>query len=285
MSMYGFQKAMCDLAASPDLCLLMKESPEQVLSRYDLSARDRRRLVSVVRQRGMLVNCSLYRANRLSPIYNLMPHTCFLLGDALMDELTEFWTDFDESRLQFDEEARKFGKFLRRRIKLGFQKSVILADVLEYELALNEFRYNARNAVLKQLARTDVPSDGGAGVRLHPLIRVLLFRYEPSRIFDLLNERQSPPYELDQGEFWLLLDGRKEVLETSLIDAGVGRLLHAIATQTHPSLSKDDAEILLDAGFVVRVALTDTMQQQPIVRGNEAHTKSRAAHDRYSKGR
>ena len=251
MSMYGFQKAMCDLAASPELCVLMQESPEQVLSRYELTERDRRRLLSVVRQRGMLVNCSLYRANRLSPIYSLMPHTCFLLGETLMDELTEFWTEFDESRLQFDEEARKFGEFLRRRMEFGFQNGVVLADILEYEMALNEFRYGARNDVLEKLARAGIPTNENVRLRLHPLIRVLLFRYEPRRIFDLLDGRQAPPYQLAEGEFWLLMDGRDEVLETRLIDAGVGRLLHAIAAQTCTSLSKDDTQSLLDAGFVV----------------------------------
>src|ERR1051326_2171080 len=84
MTMEAFQRAMCDLVASPDLCIALLESPEEVLGRYDLSERDRRRLVEVVQQPGMFVNCSLYRANRLSPIYNLVPRTCFLLGDALV---------------------------------------------------------------------------------------------------------------------------------------------------------------------------------------------------------
>jgi len=70
MTMQAFQQAMCDLVASPDLCLMLVQSPEQVLGRYDLSDRDRRRLIAIVQQRGMLVNCSLYRANRLSPIYS-----------------------------------------------------------------------------------------------------------------------------------------------------------------------------------------------------------------------
>lgn len=249
--MQGFQKAMCDLVASPDLCALLSQSPEQVFARYDLSPRDRRRLVDVVRQRGMLVNCSLYRANRISPIYNYMPHTCFLLGDTLMDEATEFWKDFDESRLQFDEEVKKFGDFLRRRIALGFQKSSVLADVLEYELVLNEFRFISRKDIISFNERKDVPSGGNMGVRLHPLLRLLLFRHEPRQLLELLNEKRLPPYEIPAGEFWLLLDGKGETLETKLIEPGVGRLLNAINVGTQVSLSPEDTGILLEAGLVV----------------------------------
>src|SRR5690348_9134835 len=151
MTMEAFQRAMCDLVASPDLCIALLESPEEVLGRYDLSERDRRRLVEVVQQPGMLVNCSLYRANRLSPIYNLVPHTCFLLGDALVNEATEFWNGFKETRLQFHDEVKQFGQFLRRRMELGFVQNAIVGEVLEYELALNEFRYTPRLDVLARL--------------------------------------------------------------------------------------------------------------------------------------
>jgi hypothetical protein len=212
-----------------------------VLGRYDLSDRDRRRLVEVVQQPGMLVNCSLYRANRLSPIYNLVPHTCFLLGNALLDEATEFWKDFSETRLQFHDEVKQFGDFLRRRLETGSLQNPMLAEVIDYELALNEFRYTSRR---------DVPSES-KGVQLHPLIRVLLFRHEPRRLLEFLEERRPPPYDLAEGEFWLLLDGKGEEVEIKLIDPGVGRLLKAIEAGTSPPLSAEDVELLMDAGLIV----------------------------------
>ncbi len=249
--MQGFQKAMCDLVASPDLCMLLQESPQQVLERYDLSDRDRRRLVEVVQQPGMFVNCSLYRANRLSPLYNLMPHTCFLLNEALLDEATEFWNVFDESRLQYNEEVEKFGNFLRRRIELGFLKDPILAEVLEYELALNEFRYTPRLDVLSRLEVRNLVARENKLIRLHPLVRVLLFRHEPKRLLEFLEERRPLPYELAEGEFWVLLDGKGEEVVTKLIDSGVGRLLKAIEAGTAQSLSADDVEMLIEAGLTV----------------------------------
>jgi len=251
MTMEAFQRAMCDLTASPDLCIALLKSPEEVLGRYDLSDRDRRRLLEVVQQPGMLVNCSLYRANRLSPIYNLVPHTCFLLGDALLDEATEFWQGFKETRLQFHEEVKQFGAFLRRRVEMGFLQIPMLAEVLEYELALNEFRYTPRLDVLARLELNKTVAGESKRVQLHPLIRVLLFRHEPRRLLEFLDERRPPPYELAEGEFWVLLDGKGEEVETKLIDPGVGRLLKAIEAGTSLSLSADDVEVLMEADLTV----------------------------------
>jgi len=245
---------MCDLVASPELCILMRNSPDQLLDRYELSPRDRRRLVDMVQQRGMAVNCALYRANRIAPLYNLMPHTCFLLGDALMDEAIEFWKYFEDTRLQFKEEVEKFGDFLRERIGLGLRQSPFLAEALEYELALNDFRFIPRLEVLSRLQRSEAATDRSNRIRLHPLIRVLLFRHEPERLLQLLNERQRPPYELDAGEFWLLLDGKGEELEAKRIGSDLGRLLGAIEAGTEVSLSADDVEMLIEAGLTVRAA-------------------------------
>ena len=248
MTMAAFQKAMCDLIASPDLCLELVETPDAVLGRYDLSERDRRRLVEVVQQPGMVVNCSLYRANRLSPIINLIPHTCFLLGDTLLGEATEFWKGFKETRMQFHDEVKQFGDFLQHRIEMGVLQHAMLGEVLEYERALNEFRYTPRIEVLAQLERSMPVS---ASLRLHPLIRVLLFRHEPRRLLQLLDERQPPPYELAEGEYWLLLDGKDEEVETKLIDPTVGRLLKAIDAGSAPSLSAADVEVLVEAGLCI----------------------------------
>lgn len=247
--MEAFQQAMCDLIASPDLCLALIESPEEVLGRYDLSDRDRRRLVEVVQQPGMLVNCSLYRANRLSPIYNLIPHTCFVLGDALLGEATEFWKGYRETRLQFHEEVQRFGDFLRQRVEMGFLENPMLLEVLEYELALNEFRYAQR---LDLLARLETVAGESERVQLHPLIRVLLFRHEPKRLLEFLDARHPPPYELAEGEFWLLLDGKGEEVEIKLIDPYVGRLLNSIDAGI-ASLSADDVEVLTEAGLIVSI--------------------------------
>lgn len=252
--MQGFQKAMCDLVASPELCVLLREAPDQVLQRYELSPRDQRRLVSAVWQRGMVVNCSLYRANRMTPLYNLLPHTCFLLDDALMREATEFWKDFEETRLQFKDEVVKFGDFLKRRIALGLLRNEMLAEVLEYELAVNEFRFASRLDILSRLTASEIAPDESARIRLHPLVKVLLFRHEPETLLKSLDERRPPPNELAQGEFWLLLDGKGEELLAKQIDSELGRLLGAIEAESELPLGADDVEMLIEAGLTVRSA-------------------------------
>ena len=251
--MMGFQQAMCDLVASPDLCTQLAEFPEEVLARYDLSDRDRRRLLAVVQQPGMVVNCSLYRANRLAPIYNLLPYTCFLLGDSLMEEAVEFWTEFTESRLQFNEEVERFGQFLARRIEHGIHSNPLLADVLAYELAVNEFRFAARLEILAAVESAKATAAGSTRIKLHPLVRILSFSREPYQLLELLEKQQRPPDDLAQGEFWLLLDGRGEDFETRLIPSEIGRLLAEIGAGAELLLCDEDIEALVDSGLTVRV--------------------------------
>lgn len=250
--MLGFQKAMCDLIASPDLCKQLIESPDEVLRRYDLSDRDRHRLQEVVQQPGMVVNCALYRANRLAPIYNLLPDTCFLLGDKLIAEAIEFWKDFDQSRLQFNEEVERFGDFLRKRIALGVHRDAILADVLEYELVVNKFRFMQRSEVLARVESANAAVSEAGRIYLHPLIRVLLFRHEPRALLALLSDRCSPPFQLEQGEFWLLLDAKAEELQTKVIPSDLGRLLAAIDAESELAMSDEDVQLLKESGLVVR---------------------------------
>jgi hypothetical protein len=202
----------------------------------------------------MEVNCSLYRANRITPIYNLLPCTCFLLGDSLMKEAVEFWNEFGETRLQFNEEVERFGAFLRRRIALGILSNPLLAEVLAYELAVNEFRFAARLEILAGLESAKAAAAGSTRLKLHPLVRILSFSHEPYQLLELLEAQQRPPYDLAPGEFWLLLDGRGEDCETKLIPAEIGRVLAAIEAGNELLLSNDDVEALVDSGLTVRSA-------------------------------
>jgi hypothetical protein len=91
MTAVAYQRALCDLIASPKLCLEVRRRPETALAPYELTARERRRLEAVVRQPGMSVSCTLYRVNRLTPLATLHPVSCRLLGSRFVVVAERFW--------------------------------------------------------------------------------------------------------------------------------------------------------------------------------------------------
>jgi hypothetical protein len=47
--------------------------PDTAFSAYDLTPRESRRLALMLCDEGMSVNCTLYRVNRLTPLYSVRP--------------------------------------------------------------------------------------------------------------------------------------------------------------------------------------------------------------------
>jgi hypothetical protein len=249
MTLQAFQQALCDLIASPTLCLALRADPNPVLERYELSTRERRRLISMVWQRGMSTNCSLYRVNRITPVYTLLPSTCFVLGDALIREVERFWESHEFTDLQFKHETDRFGVFLKRRIWAGDIDNPLLEEVLAFELSINALQFVPRRQIALEAncastAVHDVP------LRLHPLVKIVRFRHEPVRLLQLLAARHPLPYELTEGEFFILLSAISEELEIKQIDPGLGQLLLAIEVGAVHLQGPDDAAILVEAGLV-----------------------------------
>jgi hypothetical protein len=223
MSLREFQRAMSDLIASPGLCLRLREEPERVLATYTLTAREQRRLTTVVSQRGMSVNCSLYRVNRVTPIYTLLPLTCRLLGDAMRAEMEAFWSDYRETDLLYRGEVQRFGEFLRGRLERERGANQLLADVLEFELALNELRFLPRRRLLDEVEK-GAPVGGGR-LRAHPLVRALAFRSDPALLLEALGHQDYPADSRRRGDTYLLLDGRRAELEFAVVQLQVARWL------------------------------------------------------------
>ena len=101
MSIAEFQRAFADLIASPERCVALRDGRTDVLADYDMTPREKKRLETMVHHEAMSVNCSLYRVNRLIPVYSVLPHSCRLLGDRLMDELDAFWAASRHATLQY----------------------------------------------------------------------------------------------------------------------------------------------------------------------------------------
>src|SRR6266545_4208965 len=186
------------MVASPELARAVRRGDEAALERYDLSPRERTRLETVAAQRGMEVSCTLYRANRLTPVVMLLPYTCFILGDRMKSIADRFWNE-SRTDLQFRNEIERFAAFLLELVRSGKLDEPLLEEVLAFELATME-----------------------------PL-----------------------PYDLEEGDFPLVLVAGDEELGVRQVDAQLAVLLEALDDGGLP-LGEDDARLLIEAGLAVR---------------------------------
>lgn len=139
MSLLGYQQALCDLVASPQLCLGVR-ADRAALDGYDLTDRERDRIAAAVASRGMSVSCTLYRVNRITPLYSYLPLSCTLLGDGLVGQAEIYWREGKPEDLQFGPETVRFAGFLRRQLAAGAIDDPYLGEVLALELAVNALR-------------------------------------------------------------------------------------------------------------------------------------------------
>ena len=108
-----FQRALADLTASPELCRQVRKDPGLLERGYELTPKELRRLVAIVRSDGMAANCMLYRANRLAPVALNLPETCTALGDDLGPILSAYWDSEPVTDVHFLVETDRFCRFLR----------------------------------------------------------------------------------------------------------------------------------------------------------------------------
>jgi hypothetical protein len=200
VTLIGYQQALCDLIASPRLCLEVRAGHD-ALAGYDLTDRERWRLVSAAAQRGMSTSCTLYRMNRITPLYSYLPLTCTLLGDDLIAHVERYWDEGKPGDLQFGPETQRFSRFLRRQLEEGSIADPYLGEVLDLELAVNALRWDAEPrtcsvrfrheplALLDALAAGRRPDDGAVAAGDYVLdldstggeIRLSAVRREPAR--------------------------------------------------------------------------------------------------------
>ena len=105
--------------ASPDLCVALRSGDSALLAGFDLSEVEKNRLLEAVRQPGMSVSCSIYRSNRMTPLYTMLHFTCVLLGERLKPVVDDFWATADAPDLQFKPEIERFAQYLGRRLAEG----------------------------------------------------------------------------------------------------------------------------------------------------------------------
>jgi hypothetical protein len=250
MSLSSFQHALCDLIASPRLCLALRADAEAVLAGYELTARERKRLMEVVWQHGMSTNCTLYRSNRITPIYTLLNYTCLSLGDQFRSLIDQFWGAKEYQDGQFQSEVERFGAFLRERVADGAVLSPFTGELLEFELAMNALEFGARKEVLRELASLP-PPEPSTPCRLHPLVRLVRFRHDPAVLLAAAAQGAMPSPDLPEHATLVVLsavDGDLKVMQ--LGDEACYALADA-ASQTVERLTPRLAPALADAGLLV----------------------------------
>lgn len=140
MSARDFQLALASLIASPEACYrILKEG--DIPGNFTLTDKERHRLLSIISQRGMSACCSLYRMNRVTPVYSQLSNTCMLLREDLIPLVEEFWQYLSKPSLQFREEVLEFAAFLMKKIDTGEIDRPYLKEVLQLETAMNELSY------------------------------------------------------------------------------------------------------------------------------------------------
>jgi hypothetical protein len=196
MTLLGYQQALCDMVASPALCVDVRKDPTSALSSYDISPKERGRLSAVAHQRGMSTNCTLHRLNRMTPIYSYLPLTCTLLGDDLIREAERFWQHCKLEDLQFKPETQRFASFLRGRIGEGALPNPYLEDVLSLELAAIELQW-----------------------KVDPPVRVVRFCNDPEPLLTDLREGRRPTgeFKTSDRDYFIVLDGRGDEVRLAVI--------------------------------------------------------------------
>jgi hypothetical protein len=172
MSLEEFQCVFADLISSPERSLAARSNPDTVLTGFDLTQRERRRLTRMVCDPGMSINCTLFRVNRLTPVYSVLPLTCAILGHRLLPELEAFWDSCEEATLQYRREAWRFGRWLQERITSGILQGGPIEDAIQFELAAFDVRIAPRH------------TEDDQGANEHPRRRFLRFTYDPCLVLD-----------------------------------------------------------------------------------------------------
>lgn len=252
MTLRAFEHALSDLVASPTSCLAVRAGGDDFFRRFDLSEREKNRLMEVVWQKGMSVSCSIYRSNRITPLYTMLNFSCLLLADRLKAEVDEYWASSDSPDLQFKPEIERFGRFLKRRMAAGAITNPFLDEVLDFELAVNALQFISRQRIVAQIEEARLRGKSGA-LQLNPLIRVVRFRHEPFGLLDRLGREEMRLGEEPTGEFFIVVDAGEEQIQLKQLDVVLGSVLSRI--QVDGVCRQDSPEImeLARAGLLVPV--------------------------------
>lgn len=198
MSLRAFQQALVELTLVPRKTGALRQGDTSLFADFDLTSRERERLLAVARQPGMPVSCSLSRGNRFEVIAETFPMTCVLLEPVLRQLLDELWAEWRPDNYQLIGEDDAFAAFLSRKRAAEEFPVEYLDEVFAYELACQDMAHRMR-------MQTQPAS---------PLEMVVEFQHSPDELLPPLSRLAAPPAGLPRGTYRAriqLRDGRFEV--------------------------------------------------------------------------
>lgn len=199
MSLRAFQEALVDLTLAPGKARTLRQGDTGVLAHLDLTARERARLLAIVRQPGMAVNCSLSRGNRFEVIAETFPMTCVLLEPVLRQLLDELWAEWRPANYQLVGEEAAFADLLARKLAANEFVIEYLDEIFAYELACREMAHRMRTQASPEV----------------PIEVEVEFQHSPEALLPPLSQLTAPPAGLPRGSYRArirLEEGRFEVV-------------------------------------------------------------------------
>jgi hypothetical protein len=205
MSLKDFQRALSDMTLDTRITAAVRKSGPPALTDYDLTPLEQQRLVDVARQPGMDLNCTLSRGNRLTPIVGMFPLTCELLKPWLRELLDELWSRRSPDNYQLTGEEDAFAGFIEEKISRGELAHPYAEEVFRYESACLDL---ARS--LRYVAFDDSPVQGSEQFRL------AYFRHDPRILLRALENDQTPPPDMPEGDYPVRITLRGDAMEVEL---------------------------------------------------------------------
>ena len=185
MSLQAFQRALVDLTLSPEISRRLLEGDVTILEPYDLDEVERRRLVDVVQQPGMSINCTIARGNRFDAIGEVFPMTLVLLEPELRDLLSELWENHHPSNYQFAGEEDAFAAFVKEKLSTNQFSIPYLDEVFNYESICWQMAQEMRNQTERD----------------HEVHAIMEFKHPPDLLLEPLSRLVAPPEGLPTGKF------------------------------------------------------------------------------------
>jgi hypothetical protein len=204
MSLRTFQRAVVELTLAPEKARALRAGGGDALADSDLTARERERLLDIVRQPGISVHCSLARGNRFEAVAEVFPMTCVLLEPVLRELLDQLWRERLPDNYQLTGEESAFAALLRRKIAAGELSIEYLDEIFAYELACRE---------LTRRMRMEPSPDAEIEAEVQ-------FQHSPDELLPPLSRLAAPPAGLPRGWYPARVRLRGDRFEVELHSTG-----------------------------------------------------------------